>query len=512
MKKIIGVGLAVLGLSSISSAQSGQIVFDESFVHEIRITFDDAHFWDSLTTYYDDFTWNGADKKYLMASEVSIDGQVIDSVGVRQKGFFSNWGADMSVKKPLKLDFKEFKDQKFNGLKKINLANGFKDPSMMRDALSYHIFREVGLKVPRTAYTKVYLNNEYWGLYIMVEQIDSEFLEDHYANPDGNLYKCINNTSLNYQGTNWDQYTEEFALKTNKTLNDNTRFVEFVEKINTTSDANFKNELDGIFETSDYLAILACDILMKNWDSYYDHGRNFYVYLNPDDNKFEWIPWDYNLSFSSFNTDIIVNYNDPGYEKPLVKRMQENAEYRTMYFARMCHIILNRFNLNYLEEYIDNTAQLIRPALDEDPNKFFTIENFDTGVVSEVQVFDPVDPTEPEEIFPGLKDFISARTTAAMNELSSYGFNCVLSVNGNDDQLEWNVYPNPIYDGILMIDVPTNAVETTVSIRNVAGQEVYSATMTGAKHAIDVESYQNGMYFVTIQQDDKITTKKVVKR
>ena len=35
---------------------------------------------------------------------------------------------------------------------------------------------------------------------------------------------------------------------------------------------------------------------MNNWDSYIEHGRNFYLYHEPVSDLFFWIPWDYNLA------------------------------------------------------------------------------------------------------------------------------------------------------------------------------------------------------------------------
>lgn len=152
-------------IAGFSIAQSnGTQLFDESFVHRIDVTFQQTSFWDSLSNYYDEGFNFGTDVKYMMGS-VTVDGTVIDSIGVKQKGFFSNWGAGDSFKKPLKISMNQYvSSQKYDGLRKINLSNGFQDPSMMRDALAYKFMRSAGLDVPRTAYTKLYLNGTYWGL------------------------------------------------------------------------------------------------------------------------------------------------------------------------------------------------------------------------------------------------------------------------------------------------------------------------------------------------------------
>jgi spore coat protein CotH len=39
--------------------------------------------------------------------------------------------------------------------------------------------REAGAVVPRVGFAKVYVNDEYWGLYLLVEQIDKTFLDAH---------------------------------------------------------------------------------------------------------------------------------------------------------------------------------------------------------------------------------------------------------------------------------------------------------------------------------------------
>ncbi|MBL4624300.1 MAG: CotH kinase family protein [Flavobacteriales bacterium] len=220
---------AVLFLLSITFNQvnaqtNGTALFDESYVHSIELTFDNPNFWDTLQTHYDemmgDFFSEGTGIKQYIPASCIIDGNLLDSVGVRQKGNYSNWGAP-GDKKPLKLDFNEFiSGQKHDGLKKLNLSNGFQDPSMLRDVLSYKMMRDAGIAAPRTSFAKVYLNGTYWGLYVLVEQVNKEFLSNNFNNKNANLFKCIDNTDFLWQGTNPVDYEDEFELKTNEVLND----------------------------------------------------------------------------------------------------------------------------------------------------------------------------------------------------------------------------------------------------------------------------------------------------
>lgn len=57
--------------------------------------------------------------------------------------------------------------------------------------MCYKFIRDLGLLAPRTSYAKVYINEQYWGLYMLVESVDKTFLKDHFGSKgnDGNLYK-----------------------------------------------------------------------------------------------------------------------------------------------------------------------------------------------------------------------------------------------------------------------------------------------------------------------------------
>jgi len=122
--------------SSISSAvapdDDADLFFDDSYVHEIRICFDDPDWYDAL---YDGHA-NDPDDPYFPA-RFEAEGVVLDPTGVRFKGN-SSFGIQ-SVKKSFKIDFDEYDEDNdelsFLGLKKLNLNNGFKDPTMLREKL-----------------------------------------------------------------------------------------------------------------------------------------------------------------------------------------------------------------------------------------------------------------------------------------------------------------------------------------------------------------------------------------
>jgi hypothetical protein len=110
----------------------------------------------------------------------------------------------------LKVDFNFFNSSlSFRGLKKLSLNNGFSDPTYLREVLGYEVFEAMELPTPRTAFVDLYVNNTHLGLYTQVEPIDKNFLSQHFANPNGNLYKPeIGAATLNWTEKDLKQSTQ----------------------------------------------------------------------------------------------------------------------------------------------------------------------------------------------------------------------------------------------------------------------------------------------------------------
>ena len=491
MKRIVIALLALWG--SVGYAQeNGVDMFDDSYLHEIRITFTQVDFWDSLEYYYTQYLDFGAEKQYMMAS-IEIDGTTLDSIGVREKGYYSNWGSE-GLKEPLKVSFKTYKDdQRYDGLKKINLANGFKDPSMMRDALAYKFMRDAGIPAPRTSFAKVYLNNTYWGLYVVVEQVDNRFLKNWFDDNDGNLFKCVDNTNLTWQGNTPASYQDEFELRTNTDANDWSGFIDLVDKINTASE--FGDSIDTRFKIHDYLEVLAADVLMLNWDSYYDHGRNFYLYQDSLTEMFHWIPWDYNLAFSESQTNILLNGNGGGGggSKPLIQNVMNDDWYRDLYYHNMCIMLEETFTLANLEPYLDAQKALISAAVDDDPNKFYTFNDFNNNFNSDVTITDSWGFTENVK---GLKPFITNRYQTVHSQFANHNHTCTsLGVESKEELGENSIYPNPS-NGIFNMNLSHQI--KTIEVYNIDGKLLFTETNIYPNMTIDLSGYSSGVYLVNL--------------
>jgi hypothetical protein len=369
--------LLLLSFAMPSYGQDGSNLFNDTYVHEIKVQIDNPDFWNALLTNYNLFNRNG-DHIYTPAN-VSVDGIIIKSVGFRIKGFLSAV-AEQGKKKPFRIDFDEFvSSQQYDGIRKLSLNNAFDDPSYMRDVLAYNIMRTAGVPASRTAYTRLYINDAYWGLYIMAEQIDKTFLSHHFKNDNGNLFKSTINFDLRYQGDDPKKYKNWLELKTNEAKDDWTGLAKFVKYLNKEgiSDGTYRKDFFEMFDTERYLKVLAIDIILLNWDSYYDNGRNFYLYEDIKENKFHWIPWDYNLSFSMLRVDILAQnttvVNDP---KPLIRNLLKEPIMQEALMATYRSILESNFTEERLFPIIDQTKALIYEDLHADKNKSVSMDLF----------------------------------------------------------------------------------------------------------------------------------------
>jgi len=143
-------------------------------------------------------------------------------------------------KKSFKIDFKEYCGEQFEKLKKLNLKPNVNDTSMLREPISWIMYRNMNVPAARTTYVKLYMNNEFMGVYQNVENIDDEFVDRRYGNEGENLYKCTWGTTLS---KNSDLYNNKnIELKTNETVNDRSKLVRFVELLNSIPDASWETK------------------------------------------------------------------------------------------------------------------------------------------------------------------------------------------------------------------------------------------------------------------------------
>ncbi len=426
MKKVFLLAFLFVGFQDFAQDYS---LFDDSYLHEIRINSDEEDFWETLDAEYQEFLDNGTEIPYHSVT-VEVDGNIVENAGVRQKGYSSNFFTN-TTKKPLKINFGIFEiDQEYDGVEKINLANGQGDPAIIKDKIAYDMFRHHGIPSPRVSHVKIYIQDEYWGIYAIIEQIDKKYLKRNFADNDGNLWKNKGYSDLEWLGTNPNNYS--FELQTNIEENDWTKFIDFLDFINHSTIEDFEENIESIFDLDEYLRILAIDILTNNWDSYIAHGRNWYLYHEPKTDKIHWLPWDYNFAYDRRPNgygDFNIILNDP--EKILIHRIFQVPAFRERYLNYMCEIMEVNFIEERLEPKLDAQLDLIDDDWDLATNNFFTLTDVQDAINGDTWNGEPLN-SQPVQ---GFKKYIEDRTPVIENDIANQGFICtpfVAAINFQD--------------------------------------------------------------------------------
>src|SRR5262245_58381719 len=89
--------------------------------------------------------------------EVTADGQTLKKVGICFAGDITYFVSASGLKRPLKIRFDKFVDQKLNGLTSLELHAMPLDPSKSREVLAISLFRAAGVAIPRAAFAEVTL-------------------------------------------------------------------------------------------------------------------------------------------------------------------------------------------------------------------------------------------------------------------------------------------------------------------------------------------------------------------
>ena len=487
MKHTYLIILALLFTFLKAQAQNeGDTLFNAAYIHDVHMTFNQVSYWDSLIATH-------TTDNYIEGT-VSIDGYVIGTCGVKTKGnsSFNN----SSTKKSFKVDMNEFvSGQNFEGLKKINLNNGFKDPTFLREKLTLDFYQQHGMAAPRCTFARVYLNGIYWGLYSLVEEIDNKtFLDSRFNSSAGNCFKGDPNGDLRWLGATPSLYYPKYELVTNEFLNDWTDLVRLINTISN-SGSNFHDSLEAVFNTSSFISQWAMYNVFSNFDSYLGSGHNYYIYHNSITDKFEWMAWDVNESFGTFRQGLtatqILNMSyayvpTQAGSRPLIQNMIADPVYNNALADTICNWIQYDFSNAALNRKIDSLANVVRTDVYADTRKFYSNQDFETNLTSDiVGVF-------------GLKSFISARRNTLLTELSS---RCATPVSTLDGRTNFILYPQPAQERVTIIyplDKPT-----MLNVYNSIGSKLLEQLLVNESTEVDLSTLAAGIYFIEINNSVK---------
>ncbi len=301
----------------------------------------------------------------------------IDPVGFRLRGNTSR----LSDKKSFKVSFNTFTEGgKYYGVEKMNLNGEHNDPSVMRSKIMWDILRKWDIPAPRANHVRVYINGNYYGLYINVEHIDEEFAHSRFGNKEGNLYKCLYPADLNYRSDDpesyriWNGSRWVYELTTNEEENNFSDLAGFIGVLHSTDNTALLCELDRVFNVQDYMKIMAVQILCGDWDGYIYNKNNFYLYHNTLTGRLEYIPYDVDNTFGidwfgiDWATRNMYDWQPGGDQlRPLYDRIINNQVLRDQFSFYAAQLVGGFLDLDSLVHAVDVRKEMISPFIADDP-------------------------------------------------------------------------------------------------------------------------------------------------
>lgn len=391
---------------------SGQTKFyDETVLQKIEVQFNQNN-WDYIL----DTATLGTDG-YVMAKWIKINGTYFDSVGVKYKG---NSSYDSTrAKNPIHFELDAFKKQDYSGIKDIKLSNGYADPSMVREVLSYNIARAY-MDAPQSNFAQLYINGKYIGVYTNTEPINKGYCNNHFLSKDGVFVKCNPNlvpspavkSNLKYLPGDSSAYYNYYELKSDYGW-------KYLQALCDTI-TNNPTSVSTILDMDRAIWMLAFNTLLVNLDSYSGvFAQNYYLYKDKT-GRFNPLIWDLNMCFggfpfvgasnSSFYTLLIpnmqsmpINIHAADSYWPLINIVHNNSTYKKMYVAHMRTMINEYFSTNlYISKYKAFQAT-IDTAVASDTRKFYNYSQFQQALVNNYPV--------TSYSVPGVQTLMSARVS-----------------------------------------------------------------------------------------------------
>ena len=391
---ILFVNAGNLGVKQASTVMGYEKkLFDTSAVHTINILMDD----------WDEFVQNCKSEEYFNCTLV-IDNEAYKNVAIRGKGNTSLTQVESygNNRYSFKVEFDHYDSTNtYYGLDKLCLNNIIQDNTYMKDYLTYQLMGEMGAASPLCSYTYITVNGEDWGLYLAVEGVEEAFLQRNYGNDYGELYKPdsmgmgggMGNSSddilLKYIDDSAESYSNIFDnAKTDITEEDKTRLITALKNLSA------GEALSDTVDIEEVIRYFVVHNFVLNFDSYTGSMiHNYYLY--EEDGQLSMIPWDYNLAFGGFSAGgggsdsatQMVNYpidtpvsGGTVDSRPMLAWIFADESYTELYHTYFDTFISEYFESGYFENLITETENLIATYVEQDPTKFCSYEEFETGV------------------------------------------------------------------------------------------------------------------------------------
>ena len=296
-------------------------LFDDS-EHTIDISFNQDEYEEMIKTFQDD------GRKEFIRADITIDGTLIENVGLRLKGNSplmslrsdgqgpgggegggpggpgGGGGGGMTQldesapeELPWLISFDEFEEGRaFEGRTEIALRPAASGSDVaLNEALALSLTEESGQDTQQFSFSTVTVNGEDSASRLVLDSPDALWADDL---GDGVLYKGRASGSLDYLGDDPTDYEEAFNQINGEGAYDLQPVMTFLDVVNNSSDEEFAEQLEDYLDTESFAKYLATQELISNNDAMDGPGNNYYLWYDTEEEQFTVLSWDLNMALS----------------------------------------------------------------------------------------------------------------------------------------------------------------------------------------------------------------------
>jgi len=275
--------------------------------------------------------------------------EVFYNVGVRYRGESTRnvWPRPYRIKFQ---DAHEFEDRE-----RINLVSD----ELGRESLAHDLFRRVGLPAPDTRFVTLYINENYEGDYLDIEQVDNDFLEAHFPDDDeGNLYRGFDGADLSYRGPDPDSYRPYYLKKNNDDADDYSDIIALTDALTNSPDETFRADAESLADMREWLRWFAVQAVLDNHEGalWIGQGDDYFLYHRPSDDRFILISWDHDFTFAYPDHTV---WEPDWYASEIVKRILHYPDFTRWYYQNIANIAANEFSVAEMYPRIDALPDVV---------------------------------------------------------------------------------------------------------------------------------------------------------
>lgn len=424
----------------------------------------------------------------------------------------------------------------------------YNDKTFMRNVLVYKLYLEMDNWAPRTRYVELVLNGDYRGIYVLVEKIkrdenrvdidklDSTDLSapeitggylmrrdktndmepfEYWKSPVHQIYY----EPLTYQYFDPDYY--ELVEEQRKYIRD---YMEEFDEMMSGPDFNDPEKgYSAYIDVKSFVDMMIINEFSKGLDCYM-FSSYFYKQNDADGGKlFAGPPWDYNISL--FNVNYGYDNNIPYVHSWVYtnwsriywwQRLMEDEDFEWEVMCRWEELRHGILDQNYIEKFIDNTAEYLGDAI---------VRNFEKFPILGVYVWPNQEwPNTYSEELQNMKSWIEGRLNWVDGEwggVCEYTGTKDEKIEAADLLFELRIRPNPSDLSNVYLDIKTKFQYTSIGIEifDTNGRMVYNTADYSADKNYnvyklpDLSYLPDGIYLLRILNGRKfIHSEKLVKR